>query len=86
MLLAGQQGATLLWWPWDRPDDRQLAEQLGTQIVVYGEAASERDNPRTLVERGGDDRQVLHEEIHGSIDISSDGTHMWIATERQPDH
>ncbi len=81
-LLQSAPAATLLWWPWTRPDDRQLAERAQSSVVVYSESPSGRESPRTLFERGDTVRRLLHEDLHGTIEIVTDGTQLWITTEK----
>lgn len=81
-LLASAPTATLLWWPWTRPDDRRLAERVGAAAVIYSQSDSGRQEPRTMLQRGGDQRRLLHEEVAGQIEIITDGEHLWVETER----
>lgn len=74
--------ATLLWWPWARPDDRQLAERMDAAVVLYSESGRGREEPRSLFERGSEQRRLLHEKLQGTIEITTDGTRMWITTEK----
>lgn len=81
-LLSGAPTAALLWWPWTRPDDRRLAERIGAAAVIYSQSDSGRQEPRTMLQRGGDQRRLLHEEVSGQIEIVTDGAAMWVETER----
>lgn len=80
-LLAEARPADLLWWPWSRADDRLISERLGAGVVVYGELPIEQEQPRSMFQRGGAERQLLHERLHGTIEIATDGRQLWIAPE-----
>ncbi len=80
-LLAAPSTAQLLYWPWQRADDRRVAEAVGAQVVIYGEGAADRRQPRSLLQRGSDDRRLLHEDIHGTIKLISDGRALEVYTE-----
>lgn len=81
-LLANAPPAAIVWWPWTRPDDRAIAEKTRATTVLYSESTSGRPDPRTLFERGSTERRLLHEDVNGTIEISTDGTQLWIETER----
>lgn len=83
-LLAEAGPADLLWWPWGRADDRRLSERLGAGVVVYGGLRMEHEEPRSMFQRGGAERLLLHERLHGTIDIATDGRQLWIAPELRP--
>jgi competence protein ComEC len=81
-LIQSGPRSTLLWWPWARPDDRQMAERAQASVVVYGESPSGRPEPRSMFERGDTARRLLHEDLHGTIEIATDGAQLWITTEK----
>ncbi len=83
-LLQSAPPATLLWWPWTRPDDQQMAERAQASVVVYSQSPSGREAPRTLFERGDTARRLLHEELHGTIEITTNGSQLWVTTEKGP--
>ena len=75
-----QLQAYALWWPWEHDDDRIVAELLKAQVVIYSAHQRDHWHPRSWLARGGDQRQLLHEKIHGTITLSSDGRTIQVHT------
>lgn len=78
---ASNLNAAVLWWSWTRADDRTIAQHINAQAVVYSHGSGAVQQPRSFFQRGSSERQLLHEDVNGTIKISSDGTHMWIKTD-----
>lgn len=75
-IASGEHTAHLLVYPWASPHGRAAASGLGALALLYGEAPSDPPLLATLRARGSAERRLLHEALHGRIEIHTDGASM----------
>ncbi|HSH79018.1 MAG TPA: hypothetical protein VLA19_10865, partial [Herpetosiphonaceae bacterium] len=78
-LATGQVAAIV--FPWQRPPDELIAARIEPQAIVFGEERR-RDPQLTLWDRRVGSALLLHEHLHGRIDLSFDARGMQVAVAR----
>ncbi len=78
--LGGGQVAAIV-FPWHRPPDELIAARIEPQAIIFGE--ERRHDPQlTLWDRRVGSALLLHEHLHGRIDLSFDAGGMQVAVAR----
>ena len=78
--LGGGQVAAIV-FPWQRPPDELIAARIEPRAIIFGEERR-RDPQLTLWDRRVGSALLLHEHLHGRIDLSFDAGGMQVAVAR----
>jgi hypothetical protein len=77
--------ATIVVYPWDRPTATRLMESLQPLAIVFSEGEGGRTG-LTWHERRVADAVLLHESLHGQIELSGEGRQTRVRTARGDVH